>query len=139
MHRLDELVTDELFDSVYQDIKHGRLAAVQDFLDGGGDVNLTNRNGWSLLMSAAFKGNSRILTLLLERGAAINSTNVAGETALTLAAGGGFVKCVRLLLAQGASVDVRPLGQSLTVFLQDAICPSDEVNGLLKEAGAKVL
>ncbi len=90
-------------------------------------------------MSAAFKGNSRILTLLLERGAAINSTNVAGETALTLAAGGGFVKCVRLLLAQGASVDVRPLGQSLTVFLQDAICPSDEVNGLLKEAGVKVL
>ncbi len=129
-------MADELFERLYQDIKHGRLAAVEEYLDQDGDQNLTNRNSWSLLMAAAFKGNSRILSLLLERKATLEATNSAGETALTLAAGGGYIKCVRLLLANGADVGVRPLGQYLSAFIRCARQPSEEVNQLLAEAGA---
>jgi len=128
---------DEAFDRIYDDIKYGRLAAVEEFLNQGGNPNLTNKNGWTLVMSAAFKGNSRILSLLLERGANINSINVAGCSALSLAAGSGHQKCVKLLLAQGADVQVRPLGQPLLTFMQYAQCPSPEINQLLAEAGAK--
>jgi len=129
-------MADELLERLYQDIKRGRLTAVEEYLDQSGDQNLTNRNGWSLLMAAAFKGSSRILSLLLERKVKLEATNSAGETALTLAAGGGYIKCVRLLLAHGASVDVRPLSQDLSVFMRYARQPSEEVNQLLAEAGA---
>lgn len=129
-------MADELFDQLYQNVKAGKLVAIEEYLNQGGDPNLTNRNGWSLLMSAAFKGNSRILSLLLEQNVKLESTNCAGETALTLAAGAGHVKCVKLLLAHGASVNVHPLGWDLSVFMQYAKQPSEEVNQLLSEAGA---
>ncbi len=129
---------DETFDVLYQATKHGKLAEIEAFLNQGGDPNLTNKNGWTLLMSAAFKGNSRILTLLLERGASINSVNnVAGESALSIAAGSGHQKCVKILLEHGADVGVRPLGQSLLAFMKYAQHPSEEVIQLLVEAGAK--
>ena len=84
---------DDEFDILYQHIKHGRQAAVEQYLDNGGNVNLANRNGWSLLICAAFKGNSRILTLLLDRGADIDATtNPSYESALDLAAAGGHVE-----------------------------------------------
>ena len=127
---------DELFDQLYQEIKHGRLTAIETYLDGRGDPNLINRNGWSLLMAAAFKGNSRILSLLLSRNVILEATNGAGETALTLAAGGGHVKCVKVLLTHGASINVRPLGQDLSMFMQYARQPSAEVTQLLADAGA---
>ena len=47
---------DEIYDQLYSCIKYGRLEAVAEYLDNGGNPNLTNRNGWSLLMAAAFKG-----------------------------------------------------------------------------------
>ena len=97
-------MTDEVFDEFYSHIKRGRLEAVTEYLNSGGDPNLTNRNGWSLLMSAAFKGNSRILRLLLERGATLEPAGSGNKTALMFAAAKGHVKCVKLLLAHGASV-----------------------------------
>ena len=127
---------DEEFDRLYQHIKYGRLAAVEGYLDSGGDANLSDRNSWSLLHAAAFKGNSRILTLLLDRGADIVATNRAGEAALDLSAGGGHVKCVKILLARGASTHTRPLGRPLSVYMEYAKCKSPEVNRLLGEAGA---
>ncbi len=128
---------DKTFDQIYDDIKYGRLTAVEEFLNQGGDPNLANRNSWTLLMVAAFKGNSRILILLLNRGANINATHSAGESALTLAAGGGHQKCVRVLLERGADICVRPLGQPLLTFMKYARQPSEEVNQMLIEAGAK--
>ena len=128
---------DETFDQLYQDIKHGRLAAVEAFLNQDGNPNLTNRNGWTLLMSAATKGNSRILTLLLNRKASINSLNVAGESALSIAAGSGHHKCVKILLEHGADIHVRPLGQPLLAFMKYAQHSSEEVDQLLIKAGAK--
>ena len=129
-------MADEEFDLLYQHIKYGRLAAVEKYLDSGGDANLTNRYSWSLLHTAAFKGNSRILTLLLDRGADINAINGAGEAAFDLAAAGGHVKCVKILMARGVNIHTQPLGWSLSKYMEYAKCKSPEVNQLLVEAGA---
>lgn len=127
---------DEEFDRLYQHVKYGGLAAVEDYLDRGGDVNLSNRNSWSLLHAAAFKGNSRILTLLLDRGANIDALNRAGESAFDIAAAGGHVKCVKILLARGANIHTRPLGQSLSTYMEYAKCKSPEVIRVLTDVGA---
>lgn len=129
----------ELYEKLYREIKAGRLTAVQAFLDKGGDPNLSNRYGWSLLMAAAMKGNSRITTLLLDRGAHINKSNDFGETALALAAGGGFPKTVKLLLSQGASLDVHPHGQSLSAYMRYARQASAAVDSLLTESHTAVI
>ncbi len=69
-------------------------------------------------MAAARYGQSSIATGLLDAGADINAANRVGETALALAAGSGHVKMVKFLLARGACADIRPLGWSLSGYIQ---------------------
>ena len=134
------MAEEETFDQLYQHIKRGRSTAVQDFLEQGGDPNLFNgpaaAGGWNLVMVAAFKGNSRILALLLDHGGRLEDASVVGETALALAAGGGYIKCVQILLDRGASVDIRPLGHSLSLYMEYRGGTHPNVQNLLTEAGA---
>ncbi len=123
----------EDYEQLYHYIKYGKLAAVEKYLDDGGDVNLSSRNNGTLLIAAAFKGNARILTLLLDRGANIDAMDKDGETALHTASGGGHVKCVKILLARGANTH---LGWPLPSYMIYAKCPSPEINQLLADAGA---
>ena len=67
-------------------IKRGDEAALRAALDAGLDPNLTNENGWSLLMLAAVEGSLPLGALLLERGADPSRQNAKGQTALTIAA-----------------------------------------------------
>lgn len=67
-------------------IKRGDEAALLAALEGGLDPNLTNENGWSLLMLAAVEGSVPLGQLLLERGADPDKQNKKFETALNIAA-----------------------------------------------------
>ena len=129
-------MSEERFEQLYSHIKRGNITAVETFLNQGGDPNLCNCGGWNLLMAAAFKVNSRILKLLLDRGAVLEAATVVGETALALAAGGGYIKCVSLLLESGASIYIRPLGHPLSKYieLRGGLHPS--VQKTLAEVGA---
>lgn len=128
--------SDQLYDVLYGHIKKGDCTAIEAYLNGDGDPNLHNRNGWTLLMAAAFKGNLRIVTLLLERGAEVNAvTRKSGESALALAAGGGYTKSVKRLLEHGADVSVTPLSRSLAHYLRYAKSPCESVNRLLAGVG----
>jgi uncharacterized protein len=108
----------DLFDELYRAIKRGGMKDIRTFLESGDGPNLTNRNGWTLLMAAAKYGQTSIATELLDAGAEVNAANRVGETALALAAGNGQVKMVKLLLARGACADIRPLGRSLSGYVQ---------------------
>ena len=101
------------FDQMHKLIKKGDLMAVRAALDGGVDVNVSNRFSWTLLMLAAIEGDSPISELLISRGANVEKANSAGETALSLAACGGHLRLIRTLLANGASRDCRPHGTTL--------------------------
>jgi ankyrin repeat protein len=123
---------DALFEQLYRAIKSGRLAEVEAFLAGGGDPNLSNRYGWSLLMAAAMKGKSSIVAVLLDAGADINAKNDFGESALALAAGGGYPKTLKILLSKGASVEISPHGYSLSGYMRFRGCHSPAIIKILE-------
>ena len=78
-------------------IKRGDEPALRAALDGGLDPNLTNENGWTLLMLAAVEGSVPLGKLLLEHGADAAKQNVKGGTALTIAKDRGYDLFVSLL------------------------------------------
>jgi len=78
-------------------IKRGDETALSVALDGGLDPNLTNENGWSLLMLAAVEGAVPLGRLLLERGADPAKQNRKGATALSIAKDRGYDLFVDLL------------------------------------------
>lgn len=105
------------FDSVHKAIKRGDLEAIHRAFDDGLDPNLANKGGWTILMLAAMKGNSKIGKLLIDKGADLNKRNTHRDTALSLAALSGSASFVELLLERGASLDCHPHGNSLDVYL----------------------
>jgi len=78
-------------------IKRGDEAALRTALDQHLDPNLTNPNGWSLLMLAAVEGAVPLGRLLIERGASPSAPNAKGETPLAIAGQKGHAAFVELL------------------------------------------
>jgi ankyrin repeat protein len=78
-------------------IKRGDEPALRSALDAGLDANLTNPNGWSLLMLAAVEGNVPLGRLLIEHGANPTTPNSKGETPLSIATNRGYDLFVELL------------------------------------------
>jgi ankyrin repeat protein len=105
------------FDAVHKAIKRGDFEAIRKAFDEGLDPDLANKGGWTILMLAAMKGNSRIGELLIDKGADLNKRNTHRDTALSLAALSGSASFVELLLQRGASLDCYPHGNSLDVYL----------------------
>jgi uncharacterized protein len=105
------------FDEATRGIKKGDVVGIRHFLDSGGDANLSNHLGWSLLMLAALEGNTAIGGELVERGAELDRRNKFGDTALSLAAHTGHPGFVELLVRSGASLDGHPFGSSFESYL----------------------
>ncbi|MGI8924110.1 MAG: ankyrin repeat domain-containing protein [Fimbriimonadales bacterium] len=122
------------FDKLYKDIKRARIEPIQEYLDQGGDPNLQGRR-WTLLMTAAHFGTSKILTLLLDHGAHLETeAHIEGLTALAFAAGAGRSKCVKILIERGASVDVRPHGVPLSIYIKNCGGPYPQIDKFLADA-----
>ena len=78
-------------------IKRGDEPALARALDEGLDPNLTNENGWSLLMLAAVEGSVPLGKLLLERGANASPANGKGDSSLSIATRRGHTAFAELL------------------------------------------
>ena len=106
------------YEAVQKAIKRGDIDALRSALEGGLDPNLANKYGWTILILAAGKGNSKIGKLLIDAGADLNKRTVnGGVTALSHAVLAGSASFVELLLAEGASLDCHPHGNSLDIYL----------------------
>jgi len=67
------------------------------FLEKGANPNLTDKNGKTPLMNAAYKGNLAIVKLLLEFGADPNLKDSSGQSALDMAEKKGHQDVIQLL------------------------------------------
>ena len=83
----------------------GEAEKLVAYLDAGVPVNLTNANGDTLLMLAAYHGHPATVEVLTERGADVNRTNDRGQTPLAGAVFKGEDEVVRLLVQAGADPD----------------------------------
>ena len=91
------MTSDEGFEDLYRLIKNGDRAKVQAWAASGGDVNLRNRFGWSLLMVAALRGRTDIVQVLLAAGADPAVENNFGDTAVSLARLKGFKRTAKAI------------------------------------------
>ena len=73
---------------------------------GGVRVNRANRDGHTLLMAAAEKGDAELVLMLLDRGADPAAIDKKGRTARSLAQASGNHR-VAELLARGGRIGVR--------------------------------
>jgi ankyrin repeat protein len=78
-------------------IKRGDEAGLRAALDAGLEANLTNQNGWTLLMLAAVEGDIPLGRLLVEKGADLAAHNLKGETPESIASHRGYSAFVQML------------------------------------------
>lgn len=92
----------------YQLIDHARAGetdAVAAFLDAGAPVDLTDPQGNTLLMLAAYHGHGETVRLLAERGADVNRLNDRGQSPVAGAVFKGEDEVVAVLREAGADLD----------------------------------
>lgn len=87
--------------------KDGDLAALQQHLEDGVDVNRTPKERGSALGVAAFAGQIDAMKLLIGHGADVNIRNDDGNTPMHGAAFFGEFDAVELLLDSGADLNLR--------------------------------
>jgi ankyrin repeat protein len=92
----------EFLNSVFDLVRTGDAAAVAAYVDRGVPVDLTNANGDTLLLLAAYHEHPDLVRALLERGADPNPVNGRGQTALVAAVFRQNLAIVEALLGAGA-------------------------------------
>ncbi|MDR7168840.1 ankyrin repeat protein [Nocardia kruczakiae] len=108
----------ELATKVFELARTGEAATLAAYIDAGVPVNLTNDNGDTLLMLAAYHGHRAAVTALLERGADPDRANDRGQTPAAGAVFKGEDDILKALLAAGADPDAGTPSarESATVF-----------------------
>jgi ankyrin repeat protein len=88
--------------------RSGNAAMLVAYVDAGVPVNLTNTNGDTLVMLAAYYGNESAVAALIARGADVDRHNNRGQTPLAGAVFKNDTRIIELLL----SADADPLAGS---------------------------
>ncbi len=104
---------------VYLAAKQGRLEKLKSLIAAGADVNASNRNGRTVLMSAVYYRNKAIVRELLSEGVNVDAVDSQGRTALMLAVANNRVEMVNLLLASGADVKIEDKKQNTALTIAE--------------------
>lgn len=91
---------------IFQAIERGALTAVASYLAQGGDAEIRNEHGYTLLMAAAIYRWPKLVRLLLQHSASTSTRDKCGRTPLHHAAVHS-IDSVKLLLAAGADATAR--------------------------------
>ena len=120
-------------------VERGDADVVKALLKYGANVDKKNLDGWTALMKASQKGDSKleIIELLLKHGAQVDLQNNEGYTALMVAAQNSQVKLATKLVHEcGASVDLKQKHSSWTALMEASESGSIDIVKLLLEHGA---
>lgn len=82
------------------------MDSLQALLDGGVDINLADKKGWTPLMVASDWDDAVMVEFLVNHGADTNKKRLDGMTALMIASVGGKSETVKVLLQKGADASI---------------------------------
>ena len=92
----------ELASRVFGMARDGDAASLAQYVDAGVPVNLTNEDGNTLVMLAAYHGHTEAVVALIARGAEVNRLNDRGQSPVAGAVFKGEDAVVRALVDGGA-------------------------------------
>jgi ankyrin repeat protein len=87
---------------LFDGARSGDAATVAAYIDAGVPVNLTNTNGDTLVMLAAYYGHEATVAALIARGADVDRHNNRGQTPLAGAVFKNDTTIIELLLSANA-------------------------------------
>ncbi|MDN5795361.1 MAG: ankyrin repeat domain-containing protein [Intrasporangium sp.] len=97
--------------------REGRTAELVDFVEHGLPVDVTDREGNTLLMLAAYRGRAETAQALIARGADVDLRNDRDQSPVAGAIFKGEDDIVRALVAAGADLDAgTPTGRAAAVL-----------------------
>lgn len=73
----------EFLNSLFDFAREGKVQALSSAIDQGIPVNLTNHNGDTFLILAAYREQVAVVDALIQRHADVNALNSRGQSALT--------------------------------------------------------
>jgi uncharacterized protein len=136
--RLTPEQVEQLREIAFQAAREGDVRTLREYFAAGRPVNETNSRGDTLLIVAAYHGQSDAVAVILsQKGVTIDARNRMGLTALTAAAFKGQVGIARVLLKAGADVNAAN-GSNQTALMFAALTGRTAMVDLLIEAGADV-
>ena len=86
-------------------VQYGSPETVALFVKHGASLTRVRYNGWTLLMTAADKGNTKVMKMLIERGAVVSEQH-DGWSVTHCAAMSGKSDAIRVVLEHGGDVNV---------------------------------
>jgi uncharacterized protein len=98
----------DLASRIFDMARSGDAATLAAYLDAGVPANLTNTNGDTLVMLAAYYGHEAAVAALIERGADVDRHNNRGQTPLA----GAIFKNETTVMEQLLRADADPLAGS---------------------------
>ena len=111
IYRPDGTLDSEVLDlasRIFDMARNGDTATLAAYLDAGVPVNLTNTNGDTLVMLAAYHGHESTVAALIARRADVNRHNNQGQTPLA----GAVFKNETTIMELLAGADADPLAGS---------------------------
>ena len=97
---------------LFDQIRFGRTASVKKYVRDGGDLEILDGTGNTVLIHALMWQKMAIAKLLVESGASVSTKGMKNQVPLHHAARSGDASIVELLLSHGANVRVRDTGKS---------------------------
>jgi ankyrin repeat protein len=99
--------------------RSGDTARLHAYVEKGVPANLTDANGNTLLMLAAYHGHAQTVEALVAQGADPDRTNDRGQSPMAGAIFKGEGEVVRVLLAAGADPDLGTPSARATALMFD--------------------
>jgi len=99
-------MADELFDKIEKIVYDNDLNALKNEIEGGVEVNLQNKYGWTLLHISIRRDRRDMVAYLLEKGADINLIDGVGWTPLMEAVMDDMTELCGFLIEKGADTSI---------------------------------
>ena len=93
---LFELEKKKMADALSNAVEENDVVLVKELIGKGADVNGVDRNGWTALHWAVWRGFAGCTRVLLESNADVDKANHSGATPLHRALNIGHVECVKV-------------------------------------------